>query len=103
VIRGSFLVAGSTCHIEAHLDDVENTVHEPSDEVQGELGDFFQLIDALAMKIASRLNLTPEAQLGIPAAPSPPGLDLFPRSCTSSLRILLEPENPVRYSHSPAG
>jgi class 3 adenylate cyclase/TolB-like protein len=77
VIRGSFLAAGNTCHIEAHLDDVEHTVHEPSDEVQGELGDFFQLIQDLAMKIASRLNLTAETQPGLPTAPSPPSLDML--------------------------
>ena len=77
MICGSFLAEGNLVHLEAHLEDVENVAHEPSDEVHGEPEDCFAFIQELAARIISRLNLKPVEQPGTSASLSPSSLDTF--------------------------
>src|SRR5262249_34060574 len=77
MICGSFLAEGNLVHIEAHLEDVENVTHEPSDEVYGEPEDFFDYIQELAARITSRLNLKSVEQPGTSASLLSPSLDTF--------------------------
>lgn len=71
VIRASLLIKENRMlMIEAHLEDVERSVQEPSDEVQGRQEEFLNLIQELAGKITKRLNLRFVKQLEVPASAS---------------------------------
>jgi len=58
VLLGSFIIAGDQIWLGARLVKVETSEILLTDEVKGDLDDFFELVDKLGQKIADKINVT---------------------------------------------
>ena len=72
VLLGSFIIVGDQIWLGARLVKVETSEILLTDEIKGDLDDFFDLVDKLGQKIADKINVTlkKETPEQVSAAPS---------------------------------